>query len=1068
MRYTVATIFLLATLVLKAQENHPGDRLPVFKQVTHPFMPPITSEYFFFSQDGLIWFSTAQGLTSFDGSDIVYHSTLHEAGSFGLVRILAIEEDAKHNFYIGTPTGFYYYDRRAAFYTKLSYAYSDTHKQFSPGIHTLYIDKNGIVYGGTGNGGMFIYDPLKNRLGHYNLDATKPDSWQDRTLNTVMSFSSHATDGNKLWIGGFNGIYLLDKRNNKFTQNFEIITDRTHKYNPNFKANRQLIDVQRMDVANDSTIWFNSWAGGFAKYNSHTGKATIVFGLDALYKAKDLYYGYIIRKFVKLKDDKYLLGINNGKTAVFDTRTSSVVYFNVSGVSYPEEQTKYIANDLHGNTWLLQRGFLYVSVPEELRLQPVNVPNLTAFSFHRPKILGIYFDSSSHLYYGGFLGSTGVHVYDTGFIQKAVLPASLINNYYNYGATVDTKITKDGSGRFWTTGWKVHIMLPGNKKFELIEKQFPSLAWLGAEDRFIDIVTTRNGNILVKKNDGTIYHINHTTLVADTISCQEIKNEGVEIKNASAWYDMKRDMVYLTRKGGIAQYNLAKQEMKIIPNLSLFGNLLPRPLVCAPSLDAEGRLWLMIQLYGIRVIDPVSLNCIDSIQYGTKGLMRGDYTTIIGGAGQYILFRSLNGIVVYDYRKKQSFLFDHSNGLSSPDNKAFLYSNGHLFVSHSSRFEYFKLSNLDNYSSTITPYLNTVAADTAVVFTRTGLEAEQTIKLLHDQNTLSFSFSAPEFFFPERIEYAYQLAPIDKDWHYTNYFNRKIIYTKLLPGKYTFRLKAQMQGGNWEIQPVEYVIIIKPAWWQTGWFKLLCTLIGATLIGFLIRFRIQSIRKKEQQKARHEKELLELESKALRAQMNPHFIFNCLNSIKSLIQQNENEKSVTYLTTFSKLIRNLFNSADKKEINLYDELETCKLYLQLEAMRFDTKFSYEVKVDENLDLKSIQIPALIIQPFIENAIWHGIVPRNNGGRISLGVLKKEGLVHVVIDDNGIGRESSQQNRSTSTLAHQSKGINLTQTRLELNNLLQQRQASLEVIDKIDEKGASTGTTVIIKIKEELS
>ncbi|MBP6024324.1 sensor histidine kinase [Ferruginibacter sp.] len=212
-------------------------------------------------------------------------------------------------------------------------------------------------------------------------------------------------------------------------------------------------------------------------------------------------------------------------------------------------------------------------------------------------------------------------------------------------------------------------------------------------------------------------------------------------------------------------------------------------------------------------------------------------------------------------------------------------------------------------------------------------------------------------------------------------------------------------------------------------------------------------------------ELLELEAKALRAQMNPHFIFNCLNSIKSLIQQHDEEKSVSYLTTFSKLIRNLFNSADKKEISLYDEIETCKLYLQLEAMRFDTKFSYAVLIYETIDLKSIQVPALIIQPFIENAIWHGIVPRNTGGKVSLNVLRKDGVIQVVIDDDGIGREASQQNKSASGLAHQSKGVNLTQTRLELNNLLQQRQAELEIIDKKDEHGLATGTTVILSFKE---
>ncbi|MBK8494162.1 MAG: histidine kinase [Chitinophagaceae bacterium] len=199
--------------------------------------------------------------------------------------------------------------------------------------------------------------------------------------------------------------------------------------------------------------------------------------------------------------------------------------------------------------------------------------------------------------------------------------------------------------------------------------------------------------------------------------------------------------------------------------------------------------------------------------------------------------------------------------------------------------------------------------------------------------------------------------------------------------------------------------------------------------------------------------------------MNPHFIFNSLNSIKSLIQQNENEKSVTYLTTFSKLIRTLLNNADKKEISLYDEIETCNLYLQLEAMRFDTKFSYAVNVGKDIDLKSIQVPALIIQPFIENAIWHGIVPRNSTGHVSLNVVRKEEIIEVMSDDDGIGRDAYLQNKAGSSLTHQSKGVNLTQTRLELNNLLQQRQAKLEVIDKIDENDMATGTTVIFHFKE---
>ena len=168
------------------------------------------------------------------------------------------------------------------------------------------------------------------------------------------------------------------------------------------------------------------------------------------------------------------------------------------------------------------------------------------------------------------------------------------------------------------------------------------------------------------------------------------------------------------------------------------------------------------------------------------------------------------------------------------------------------------------------------------------------------------------------------------------------------------------------------------------------------------------------------------------------------------------------------MIRTLVNNADKKDISLYDEIETCKLYLQLEAMRFDAGFTYSVKVDDNLDLKSIQVPALIIQPFIENAIWHGIVPKGNKGNLELAVLRSGNRIEISIDDDGIGRDSSQQNKSVSGVMHQSKGVNLTQSRLELDNLLRQRHAKLETIDKKDENGLATGTKVIITINEETS
>lgn len=1059
LRYVLWLLILLPApmQLLRAQ---PGS-IPVFKQVTHPFMPAITSQYFFFSQDGQMWFSTSQGLTSFDGSDIVYHSALQLTTRYELSRIWAMVEDKEHNFYIGTSTCLLYFDRKTQKITNITYTYKEDQIARDFGIAAMYLDEKGLLYAGGGLRGLFIYDPTNQHLEHYNLDSSKPDSWTDRTFNTVCSFTSHATDRNKLWVGTYHGIYLFDKKEKKFTQNFMIASETTHKYNQVLSTDKQYIEVLRLETEGDSLIWFSSWAGGFGKYNIKNGKADMVFGRDAIYKAKDLYYGYVIAGFLRLSPDKLLIGIHSGKTAVYDTRLNKATYFNISGNDYLQEQTRYLSFDGKGNIWMLQKGLLYIAVPENRRLKAITIPNHTRFSLVAPKLRGMFYDSSSQLYYGSFHGSTGVHVFDRDFVQQKIIPTSLINNFYNYGTSIDLRLAKDGSSRFWALGWKMHVLVKGETKFEPVEREFPSLAWLATEDRFNDLTVTRDGNILFRESGGLIYHLDHRTFLVDTIRIPEMKKEVLQIKDASAWYDRSRNLLYLTQGGGIVQYALGSKTSRILSREALFGNLPRKEGVCTPTLDTAGRIWLMIPKYGIRIIDPGSLRCIDSVLFGTKGLFRADFTAMVGGSDHYMLFRSQNGVVVYDAKKQQSFLLDRSNGLSSPENVSFFYCNGFMFIGQQDRFEYFSLSNLDNYVSTINPYLSSVKVDTAQVYTRTGLENDSTIKLPYFQNTLTFSFSAAEFLFPERIEYAYKLTPLENEWHYTNYFNRKIIYSKLPPGKYIFHLQSQVQGGDWSTKSREYSITISAAWWQTIFFRIICALAGIGLLVYGLRRRINFVRKKEKERSGHEKELLELESKALRAQMNPHFIFNSLNSIKSLINKNENTTAAIYLTTFSKLIRTLFQHSDKREVSLFEELETCRLYTELEKMRFGDKVDFVFEVDHDLDLKDIKVPALVIQPFIENSIWHGLVPKETGGRVLISVKNKGTAVECVVDDDGIGRGLSENYKAQFESTHQSKGIGLTQSRLELDKLLNDREDAIEIIDKTGPDGSPAGTTVIL-------
>jgi len=251
--------------------------------------------------------------------------------------------------------------------------------------------------------------------------------------------------------------------------------------------------------------------------------------------------------------------------------------------------------------------------------------------------------------------------------------------------------------------------------------------------------------------------------------------------------------------------------------------------------------------------------------------------------------------------------------------------------------------------------------------------------------------------------------------------------------------------------------------------------VAAIIVTFLLWNRIRQLRLRhkmileqketEKLKTKYEKDLLTLEAKALRAQMNPHFIFNSMNSIKSLINKNENEKAANYLTTFSKLIRTLFQNSDKREVSLYEEIETCKLYTQLERMRFGDNIKFIFNVDETIDLKDIKVPALILQPLIENAIWHGLVPKETGGTIVFSIKETDGTVECVIDDDGIGRELSNQYKAQYRATHESKGIGMTQSRLELDKLLNEREDKILIIDKEGENGKPKGTKVIISFKE---
>ena len=219
-----------------------------------------------------------------------------------------------------------------------------------------------------------------------------------------------------------------------------------------------------------------------------------------------------------------------------------------------------------------------------------------------------------------------------------------------------------------------------------------------------------------------------------------------------------------------------------------------------------------------------------------------------------------------------------------------------------------------------------------------------------------------------------------------------------------------------------------------------------------------------QQQISQEKKILTLEQNMLKSQMNPHFIFNSLNSIKLYIINNEKENAVYYLNKFAKLIRKILVVSNEKDISLADELDTMKLYMNIENIRFSNEIDFQINIDKDINLENIRIPSLILQPFLENSLWHGLSSKTDDKRIELDVKRKgNDFITISITDNGVGRKVSEERKLKKTLNRKSIGIEITKERLFNFSKRFAKMYALKIEDLYDAQNNAAGTKVILNI-----
>lgn len=312
------------------------------------------------------------------------------------------------------------------------------------------------------------------------------------------------------------------------------------------------------------------------------------------------------------------------------------------------------------------------------------------------------------------------------------------------------------------------------------------------------------------------------------------------------------------------------------------------------------------------------------------------------------------------------------------------------------------------------------------------------------------------------IKYKFRLEGLDTNWTYTK--NTFVQFTTLPPGKYKFIVYAINQDDKVSDTPAVISFVIKKPYWKTWWFFTILFVVFSVTIYLIYISRIALIKKQEEEKTEINKRISESELKALRAQMNPHFMFNAINSIQNFVLKNDSKSAQKYLTKFARLIRSVLENSKHDLVWLTKEIEALELYMELETLRASFCFDYEIIVDDSLNAKNLFIPPMIIQPYIENAILHGILPlTERRGKLIVKFSKDGSALKCEIDDNGIGRNKADEIKKRKQLSHESMGMSVTEDRINIlnkqnNNLL----TKVSVIDKY-ENDMPTGTTIEISM-----
>lgn len=1050
--------FLLISLYSSGQDAASG-----FKNyrslTTEDGLPSNSISCFAKDSSGFMWMGTDKGLVRYDGSDVVVYQNIEgDPKSLGGNFIRDIKMEGDSLLWVATlKHGLSKFHFKTKEFTNYFPDFDDSTSIPSEEVLILEHDLNGNLWVGHHRAGFCVYNRETDSFKRYSIPPSER-SRATRQNKIIHEFHFDKRDSNIVWIATLSTLIRFEKDTGKMTfYNPYENQPETKEY--------QLFGVRKSLMTEDGKIYNTTYRYGVWVFDTTTSSwhNYSVESYDPINPLENSFNQIEIRdkhSFWVSSSDRglYILNLYDGYIVPLDscndTNSNGICASLITAMAMNQPEGYWIGTT-DGLRLYNKRGNqfnVFIHQPDSKLLK------------NRGTISALYQSDENGVYYGGY-GGEGVYYFDLRSKLKSVVPPPK-------EFAVGTKREMFFIRCIIPFNDSTALILSEHALFKLDTKRnMLTKVDMGLEDQkdyyyLHRIFHHSNGNFYLSTRHNGIYILSPELKRIGQLTYDEGNPNSLISPNyiyeicedpmQKLWIGTEDGFsVYDPKSGDFDNFSYT-QRLDSVPQLKIIFKIL-----CAP----DSSIWIVdSRANGVSIEYPYNKPYqFKPIPTGENGIADRINNVLFTKSGKTYITTEAGLSIVQKNGKIERY--NQKDGLPTlrtlgPIVKTLA---AEVFIGSGNQLIYFNPERLDKEPHSIPLYLTSLNIFNKKQEINIDSLQEAGLTLTYLQNFFSLKLSSLNYDNPGEYKLSYRLSGLNDSWITDQ--DKKAVFTNIPGGNYTFEARLLDKNNQPQNELFQLPIEIIPPFWETWWFRTLLVFIFLLIVLAFYTIRVRSIRREAALTTAYNKHIANMELTSLRAQMNPHFLFNSLNSIRHQIISNKKIEADRYLLKFSRLVRLILNNSRQQIIPLKDELEALALYIELESSRFDHKFSHQLKIDESIDIDidRLKIPPILIQPFVENAIWHGLMQKPEPGEVKIEALKTDTNLIIKIQDNGIGRDKARELKSKTAEKRQSMGMEITGNRLEIIEKIYNIKCRAEITDLKNPEGNPTGTLVILTL-----